>query len=58
MTHVLRALRRQFPRYRIWHEVHGEHTRLVARSVRLGINPYAVVTADPAELRRALSGAQ
>lgn len=50
------ALGREFPQYLIWREPRPEGTRYVARSPRLGLNPYSVVTGDLAELRAALAG--
>jgi hypothetical protein len=52
---TLAALRREFPRYRIWLEpVHG-HYRFVARRQHPGTGPHTVITTDPAELRTALT---
>ncbi len=51
----LAALRREFPQFRIWEEVVGDRVRFVARGLRLGIRPYAVVTSDVEELRAALA---
>lgn len=51
----LMALRREFPRFRIWAEVTGERVRYVARGLYLGTSPYAVVTGDLGELRVALA---
>lgn len=52
----LLALQQEFPRYVIWRELRPGRARYVARSSRLGLNPYTVVTDDLAELRAALTG--
>jgi len=58
MDNPLRDLQREFPQYRIWQEVIGmRETRYAAQARNLGINPHAVVTADPAELRAELGAA-
>jgi hypothetical protein len=49
-------LQADFPAYRIWREVVGNHVRLIAVSELLGVSPHTVVTGDPAELRSALAG--
>jgi hypothetical protein len=54
----LAELRDQFPGFRIWREARGEHSRLVAVRRQQGASPHTVVTADPAELRAALSRAR
>jgi hypothetical protein len=51
----LALLQRDFPSHRIWVEDGGGRVRYVARGLRLGVRPYAVVTSDPAELRAALA---
>jgi hypothetical protein len=56
MTDVLFGLQRDFPGFRIWQESHGARKRYVACRLAAGIRPYSVVTADPQELRDALSG--
>jgi len=50
----LTRLREEFPAFRIWREVTGEHARLVAVRRHAGTSPHTVVTADMAELRAAL----
>jgi hypothetical protein len=55
MTDVLLGLQRDFPGYRIWQESHGERKRFVASRIVASIRPHSVVTADPDELRDALS---
>jgi hypothetical protein len=55
MTDVLLGLQRDFPGYRIWQESHGERKRFVACRIVASIRPHSVVTADPDELRDALS---
>ncbi|MGH3273490.1 MAG: hypothetical protein ACRDNZ_04095 [Streptosporangiaceae bacterium] len=50
----LPALRADFPQFRIWRETAGNRTRYIARSLRFGIRPHTVVTADLAELRTEL----
>jgi hypothetical protein len=52
----LDRLRADFPLFWIWRENTGSGVRYIARSQRAGLNPHTVVTADPAELRAALSG--
>ena len=52
----LAALRRDFPGFRIWREVTGDRTRLVAIRRHRGTSPHTVVTADLAELRSVLDG--
>jgi S-adenosyl methyltransferase len=51
------ALRRHFPQFLIWREDAWGRVRYIARSQRPGLNPHTVVTADPDELRAALSDA-
>jgi hypothetical protein len=51
----LDRLRADFPLFWIWRENTGSGVRYIARSQRAGVNPHTVVTADPAELRAALS---
>ena len=55
MTDVLLGLQREFPGYRIWQESHGERKRFVACRIVASTRPHSVVTADPDELRDALS---
>jgi hypothetical protein len=52
----LAALQEEFPGFRIWQEVTGEHARLVAVRRDPGTSPHTIVTADIAELRAALNG--
>lgn len=52
----LEKLQAEFPGYRIWREVTGEHIRLVAVARTHGASPHTLVTADEAELRNALHG--
>src|SRR6266566_2521622 len=52
----LAELQEGFPGFRIWREVTGERTRLVAVRRHRGISPHTVVTADAAELRAVLNG--
>ena len=52
----LASLQAEFPGYRIWREVTGEHVRLVAVRRTHGASPHTVVTADVTELRAALNG--
>jgi len=56
MTDVLFGLQQEFPGFRIWQESHGARKRYVACRLFAGVRPYSVVTADPEELRNALSG--
>jgi hypothetical protein len=51
----LASLQQQFPAFRIWQEVTGEHARLVAVRRHAGTSPHTVVTADADELRATLS---
>lgn len=52
----LASMRQQFPQFRIWQEDTGRREpRFVARRRHPGINPHTVITADPAELRIALT---
>ena len=55
MTDVLLGLQRDFPGYQIWQESHGERKRFVACRIVASTRPHSVVTADPDELRDALS---
>lgn len=60
MTNLLALLRRDFPGYRITREAAalrgpGLPARYVAIAARLSLHPYAVITADPAEMRAALA---
>jgi hypothetical protein len=50
----LAHLQEDFPGFRIWQEITGERTRLVAVRRHLGISPHTVVTTEAAELRAAL----
>jgi len=54
----LARLHAEFPGYRIWHEITGNRARLVAVRRHHGISPHTVVTADPAELRAALTASR
>jgi O-methyltransferase involved in polyketide biosynthesis len=54
----LRALRAEFPAWRIWREDACGRVRYVARSRRADLNPHTVVTADLGELRKALEVAR
>ena len=54
----LAELQDEFPGFRIWREVTGEHVRLIAVRRRRGTSPHTVVTADLAELRAVLTGHQ
>src|SRR6266700_1567906 len=54
----LARLHAEFPGYRIWHEITGNRARLVAVRRPPGISPHTVVTADPAELRAALTASR
>ena len=56
MTDVLFGLQQEFPRFRIWQEIHGQRKRYVACRLVAGTRPHSVVTADPDELRDVLSG--
>jgi hypothetical protein len=51
----LASLREESSGFRIWREAYGEHIRYVAQRVHPAARPHTVVTADPAELRAALS---
>jgi O-methyltransferase involved in polyketide biosynthesis len=51
----LALLQREFPAHRIWVENGGRRIRYVARGLRLGVHPYAIVTGDLAELRAVLA---
>jgi hypothetical protein len=53
----LAVLRSEFPGYRIWRELTPGRVRYVARSLRAGLNPHTVVTADISELRDVLEPA-
>jgi hypothetical protein len=54
----LAGLQEDFPGFRIWREVTGEHVRLVAVRRRRGTSPHTVITSEAAELRDLLSGQQ
>jgi hypothetical protein len=56
VTDVLFGLQKEFPGFRIWQESHGDRKRYVACRVLASTRPHSVVTADPDELRDALSG--
>ena len=56
MTDVLFGLQKEFPGFRIWQESQGDRKRYVACRLLAGTRPHSVVTADPDELRDALSG--
>jgi hypothetical protein len=56
VTDVLLGLQQEFPGFRIWQESHGDRKRYVACRLLAGTRPHSVVTADPDELRDALSG--
>ena len=43
------SLQEEFPGFRIWREVTGDHARVVAVRRNLGTKPHTVVTADVAE---------
>jgi hypothetical protein len=49
------SLRADFPSFRIWCENVVGRVRYVARRLDPSIHPHTVVTADPAEVRAALS---
>jgi O-methyltransferase involved in polyketide biosynthesis len=51
------SLRADFRGYRIWQETIGDRVRYIARSLRWGVGPHTVVTADMDELRAILQGA-
>lgn len=52
----LASMRHEFPQFRIWREVLGDREpRFVACRRYPGINPYTVITTEPAELRAALA---
>lgn len=50
----LAGLCREFPDFRIWREITGDRARYIARSLRQGVGPHTVVTADLDELRSVL----
>jgi O-methyltransferase involved in polyketide biosynthesis len=50
----LKAIRRDFPHFRIWREITGDRTRYIARRQQPVPGPHTVVTADLGELRSAL----
>lgn len=52
---TLAALRREFPRYRIWLDPIPGRRRFVARRQNPGPGPHTVITSDPDELRAALA---
>jgi len=51
----LAGLQQQYPAFRIWQEVTGEHARLVAVRRHAGTSPHTVVTTDADELHAELS---
>ncbi len=51
----LPALQQQFPAFQIWRENMFGRRRYIARSQHLSVHPHTVITADPDELRAALS---
>jgi len=51
----LQQVRREFPQFSIWQENTWGRSRYVARSRDLCRNPYAVIAANLAELRDALT---
>jgi hypothetical protein len=53
----LASLQAGFPKFQIWREITCDRIRYIARSLHLGLNPHTVITADPDELRAALSDA-
>lgn len=55
---VLAQLREDFPQFSICREIGPERIRYVARRRQPGTHPHTLVTANPAELRAALSGPQ
>jgi len=50
-------LRQDIPDFRIWREMIGDRARYIVRSMRPGISPHTLVTADLGELREVLSNA-
>ncbi len=54
---ALAVLRDDYPGYKIWREITPGRERYVARSLRMGLNPHTVVTADLNELRDVLEPA-
>jgi O-methyltransferase involved in polyketide biosynthesis len=52
---TLKAIRRDFPHFRIWQEITGSRTRYIARREQPVPGPHTVVTADLDELRSALA---
>jgi hypothetical protein len=58
VTDVLFGLQQEFPGFRIWQESHGDRKRYVACRLLASTRPHSVVTADPDELRDALSSKQ
>jgi hypothetical protein len=55
---ALAALRREFPRYRIWLEPGHGGCRFVACRQHPGTGPHTLITSDPAELRATLTSPQ
>jgi hypothetical protein len=54
---LLLALRADYPRFRIWHEVTSGRIRYIARRLDAGSGLHTVVTSDLAELRDLLRDA-
>ena len=54
----LAGLQQDFPGFRIWREITGEHVRLIAVRRRRGTSPHTVITAEADELRAVLSSQQ
>jgi hypothetical protein len=55
---LLLALRADYPRFRIWHEVTDGRIRYIARRLDPGSGLHTVVTSDLAELRDLLRDAR
>lgn len=53
---ALVQLRKDFPLYSIWREITGDRVRYVAQRLHPGVRPHTVISADPGELRAALTG--
>lgn len=51
----LAGLCEDFPAFRIWREIVGDHIQYVARRSYADAHPHTVVTTDPASLRVTLS---
>jgi hypothetical protein len=54
---MLTALQEEFPAFRITRELTLTGPRYIARSRHLSQNPHTLITADPGELRTALTSA-